>query len=296
MALPNSFQQSGFVHPSNTRQKVKLPKGGYLKPLLIGSDGGSDTGKSEFAFSCPGPIQALCIDRNFSGVFDNPEPPPARAENIGIKVVAVPLEGYATQAEFQTYHNNIKTDFYGMLANTDSLTAVVDGDSDWYEVMTLAMFGKTKQIFPQTRWGDLYVHKRALLARAFDAGKIVVFTNKVQQEYKVVYNEDGSVAMDNDTGQPKKAPTGRMVTQGFKDQDYLYQIWLRHLYEPAGVVKVKVKGVDKEVEKPQRWGIRITKCKHNMSLIGSELWGDECCFRGLVEFAFPDVPLSRWGL
>ena len=300
MLLPNSFKQAGFTIPSDARGKIRLKNGQILKPLLIGTEGMTDTGKTEFALSAPGVIQMIVVDRNYAGVFDNPHPPVTRNPNVFIKAVQVPMQGTVPlpqgykpgmATDYTKYYGALRDSFYTALDNPESQVVVMDGDSDFWELHILAHFGKTTGIFPQTRYAAPYAEKRAQINRAFDSGKIVICTNKVKDEYETVYKEDGKTPEKDEMGNDLRRKTGDKERQGFKDQDYLFQIQLRHLYRPAGVQQMG----KKLVEVSQSWGIRILKCKHDMSLIGTELWGDSCNFRGLVDLIYPDVPASRWG-
>ena len=292
MQIPNSIAAAGFTDPQHTpRSRIKLKNGQILKPLLIGTEGMTDTGKTEFALSTPGFIQMICVDRNFSGVFDNPHPPESRNPNVALKVIAVPMAGQAKIPEYQEYHKNIRESFYTALAEPNSQVVMMDGDSDWWDIHILAHFGKNTQIYPATRYAAPNSEKKAIIARAWDSGKIVYCTNKVTDEYDIVLDDKGQPKKDGVTGEVLRERTGRKRRQGYKEQDYLYDLQLCHLYQPAGIRKMGTK----TFEVPASWGIRILKCKHNMSIIGAELWGEECCFRGLVELCYPDVPLERWG-
>jgi hypothetical protein len=37
------------------------------------------------------------------------------------------------------------------------------------------------------------------------------------------------------------------------------------------------------------------KCKANLRLVGAELWGNDCNFKGLVKLVYPQVSLQEWG-
>lgn len=290
MNLPASFQKSGFVTPAQTRNKVPLGGNLFLKPLLIGTEGMTDCGKTEWALSTPGIIQMLSIDRNFDGVFDNPRPPAGRNPNVGIKVFQPPMAGTAKVPDYQAYHSLIREGCYGALDNKESTVVFVDGDSDWWEVHILAHFGKTTQIYPQTRYAAPYAEKRAIITRMKDSGKIVICSNKVKDQYETVLKADGTPEKDL-MGEDLRRKTGDKERQGFKDQDYLWDMQIRHMFQPA-----QIKTIGKRtVEVPMQWGIQILKCKHDMSMIGAELWGDQCNFRGLVQLVYPEVPLARWG-
>jgi hypothetical protein len=291
MALPQS-NTGGFV-PFNQAalpKKIRLRNGQYLKGLLIGTDGPSDAGKTEFLFSIPGVLKVLSIDRNFQGVVDNPNPPASRNEDAMIKVHTPPLDKTALIPDYQAYHSLIRNDYYSILDDATTTAIGVDGDSDWWEIHQLAHFGKLTGIFPQTRYAAPYSEKRAIIAHAFDSGKIVINTNKCKDEYTPVLDPLGKTQLD-DKGEIKKEKSGRLESQGFKDKDYLYQIWLRHMYKP----KRTETRAGRQVEIPGDYGIQITKCKHNMELMGTELWGSDCNFRGLVELVYPEVDVRRWG-
>jgi hypothetical protein len=291
MPLPLSLAKAGFGDPRQARAKYKLKNGQLLKPLLIGSEGMTDTGKTEFALSIPGIIQMLSVDRNFQGVFDNPNPPAARNPNVAVKVFHVPMSGTAKIPDYQKYYAEVRDSFYGALENPDSQVVFTDGDSDFWELHILAHFGKTTSIYPATRYTAPYAEKRAQIARAWDSGKIVICSNKVKDAYETVYKPDGTPEKDPISGDDLRRKTGGKERQGFKDQDYLWDMQISHMFKEK---HTRVVG-GKTIEVPMQWGLKITKCKHNMSFIGEELWGDDCNFKGLVQLVYPEIPLSRWG-
>lgn len=290
MPLPASFIRDGFVPAIKARNRVHLPNGRLLKPLLIGTEGETNTGKTEFLLSCPGPGIIIAMDRGFDGMLDNPHPPDARREDdFAWKVIQAPLNTTATQNTYIDYFKQFRTEFYKALDNKDAITVAIDGDSDSWELQRLADFGKLANVWPQTKYGDTYAARRAMIARAWDSGKIVIGTNKVRDEYVTVYGPDGLAQKESD-GSDKKVKSGNKQRQGFPDQDYLWQIQLRHLYQPPKVNPVTHKEI------PHKWGLKILKCKPNPELIGLELWGEDCNFAGLVQVVFPNIPMEEWNL
>ena len=287
MNYPASFKKDGYTSPALSRQRIKLPNGKLLKPLLIGTEGMTDTGKTEFALSIPGWGQMLCIDRAFEGLFDNPHPPECRNPKFAVKVIQIPVQAAGTQKDYVKYYLDCRQAFYDALDNQDSTVVVIDGDSDFWELHILAAFGKLTGIFPQTKYGTPYAEKRAMITRAWDSGKIVLCTNKVKDEYKPVFDDKGAAVMEGT--EQKKEKTGEKRRQGFPDQDYLWNIQLRHLYRPTRYNQILKR------EEPRQWGIQILKCKHNPEMVGSELWGSECNFRGLVDLVYPEVDPAEWG-
>lgn len=285
--LPPSFTRDGFVSLTNAVPRRKTPSGRVLKHLLVGIDGESDTGKSEFCLSAPGPGLAVMVDRNFDAMLDNPTPPLSRRPDFGVKVIKFPLQTTVQQAVFLEYFNMFRDWFYKALDNPDATTVIIDGDSDSWELQRLAAFGKLANVWPQTKYSDVYTVRRAMIARAWDSGKIVLATNKLKDEYETVLDADGNPVKDGD--QDKRQKTGRKERQGFPDTNYLWQIQIRTLYKPPTFNTVLKRNT------PGRWGLSIIKCKANTTLVGTELWDGDCNFKGLVQTCYPNIPLEDWG-
>ena len=287
MPLPASFLKDGFQPASEIRKRRFLP--GLKRPgIMIGTEGQTNTGKTEFGLSAPGPGIALCVDRGFDGVLDNPNPPKSRNADFAFDVTAAPLATQTNQNTYLEYWRAFYERYKKALENLDSKTVLLDGDSDSWELQRLATFGKLTQI-PPIMYTDVNAARRAMIARAWDSGKIIIATNKIKDEYVDKTDAKGDTVMGND-GKPTRVKSGNFVRQGFEDQDYLWQIQLRHLYRASGVNKVTGKEI------PQSWGIRILKCKPNPPLQGIELWGSDCNFASLVQVVYPHVELSEWGL
>lgn len=257
MTIPQSFIRDGFVLPNQLRK-------GKFKRLLIGTDGWSDTGKTEFAISAPGPGLVLCLDRGQEACLDNPNPPKTRRDDFAFKVIKVPLATTTKIHDYQEHWRSFYAAYIEATENPDARTIVLDGDSDSWELQRLAAFGKLTQI-PAIFYTEVNAARKAMIARAFDSGKIVIMTNKLKEGY--------------DTVDDKQVKNGKELRQGFHDQDYLYQLQLRHFYDK-----------DKA-----EWGVRITKCKVDMGLVGFELRGEDCNFKSLVQVVYPNVPIEDWG-
>lgn len=269
MPLPLSMQQAGLLTPKQMRPK--------LRRLMIGTDGISDTGKTEFANTAPGPIANLSLDRGHEGVLMNPKSILNRRDDVGFFVVPVPLAGTLEQKDYVKYWQTFYVQYAKLLALPELRTLVLDGDSDGWELQRLAEFGRLTKV-PSILYDNVNAARRAMIARAFDSGKIVIATNKVKKAYADKINPTTGLAEMNNNGQVVREWTGDYERQGFGDQDYLWQIQLRHFKTPEG-----------------QFGIRILKCKPDPDLMGMELTGPDCTFAGLVQAVFPDVPLEEWG-
>lgn len=273
MPLPASFKTDGFLDPETARRG-----GRKFKRLMIGMDGPPDSGKTEFMLSAPGPGIVCCLDRGFDAVFDNPNPPKTRRGDFAFKVVQAPLATAATQEMFVAYWKEFYEIYRKGLANADCRTFGLDGDTDSWELQRLAEFGRLSKV-PQNLYDNVNAARRAMYARAFDSGKIVIATNRTRKSYSPAKNPDGTPKLNPNTGAEVREWDGGYERQGFGDQDFLWNIQLR-------MMKNEEKGV---------WGLKIMKCKADPSLVGIPLWGDDCNFQSLVQVVYPHIPLSEWG-
>lgn len=267
MALPSSFAQDGFTNPPKAK----------FKRLMIGSDGPSNSGKSEFAHSAPGPGIFICIDRGLDAMLDNPSPPKTRRPDFVYKTIKIPMAEGASHDDYKAGWALFRDSCYKAANNPDCRTLVIDGDSDSWELQRLAAFGKLTQI-PSILYTGVNASRRLFISRLHDSGKIVIATNKVKKEYKPAWNPDGTPTL-KDGKQTREWDGKSWERQGFEDQDYLWQIQLRHIYD----------------EEKKRWGALILKCKANPEIQGEMLWGEECNMEYLVQVAYPNVPLKEWG-
>lgn len=285
MPIPRSILSQGFVTPEQARRKV----GAKFRRLMIASEGRSDTGKTEFALTCPGPGINICLDRGFDALLDNPNPPESRRDDFAFDVIMAPTATQATQDVYVEHWRAFRTRVYTAIALPDVRTVIIDGDSDSWELQRLAEHGKTHGVYPQTKMTDVKAARRGFYNKLWDSGKIIVATNKMTDEWVNTLDNQGNPVLEN--GEPKRHSTGKFVAQGFPDQEYLWSIRLRHLYEPPGISRVTKRPT------AARWGIRITKCKANPSEhVGTELWGADCNFETLVAVVYPHIPPAEWGL
>lgn len=268
--LPASFAAQGFLPPQQA-----IRGGRKFRGLMIGIDGPTDTGKTEFALSAPGPGVGILLDRG-TDLFNNPEPPPTRQANWGFKVCRVPKGTTLAESKRMEYWNAFKEPLYTAVDNEEVRTVLIDGDSDSWELQRLAEFGKLTQV-PPILYTSVNSARRQLYAKLYDSGKIIIATNKIKKLYADKKDALGNPVI-GDNGNPVREWNGEFERQGFPDQDYLWSIQLRSMYD---------------IEK--KWGVRITKCKASRSLEGFELWGSDCHFSALVETVYPEIPLSEWG-
>lgn len=287
--LPRSMTDRGFVPATQARLRGANPK---FRGLMLATEGRSDTGKTEFLLSAPGPGVVLCCDRGFDAVFDNQTPPPSRRDDFGFKTLKIPkATDFQTAAGYQPYYQEFYKSSMDMIAIPEVRTACIDGDNFSWDLQRLAEWGRLQGIYPQTKYADPTAARMSFYWSLYDSGKIIIATNMVQSEWRNVMGADGLPVIDPSSKENKRELTGDDVAKGFRDQEYLWQARIRHLYKPARMVRIGTM----TQHLPQEWGLRIMKCKANRGLVGEELWGDDCNFLGLVTLIYPHVDPKEWG-
>lgn len=286
---PASFTRDGFVDYKTARRSRFLP--GLKRPgVMIQSQGQTDSGKSEFMFSMPGPAVCHAVDPHYDALADNPNPPPSRRlDEWFIKEYKAPtsaMQGINFLATWQEYVDS----FYKSLSNTDAMTVAVDGDAYTWNWQRMAFLGKLQGVM-SLQYVEVNAARIALLTRAFQCGKHIIFTNTVTPEYVDELDAMGKPVKD-EKGRNKRVKSGEFEKQGFDGGDYLFDIRIQHMVKDAREVEVK----GRTVSLPREWGIKILKAKANPAMVGEELWGDLCNFESLMALLYPDVESQEWGL
>lgn len=258
--IPASLLKAGYLTADAVRKQRRV---------LIGTDGPPDSGKTEFALSAPGPGMCICLDRGLDGVLHNPHPPKTRNPDFVFKIIKVPKVNLASKEIAMEYWKEFKKELYGALDNVDARTIILDGDSDSWELQRFAEFGRIAKV-PGHLYDGVNSVRRGIIARAYDAQKVVIATNRVRKTF----------IQDPNKTEDARIWNGQYDRQGFSDQDYLWAIQLRHFYD----------------EEKAEFGVRIMKCKPDKDLVGLELRGEECNFATLIQTVYPAIPLKEWGL
>lgn len=270
---------------------AKKPK---FKRLVIATQGGDNVGKTEFILSMPGPGICTCVDRGYEGTIENPSPPEER--NNRVLIIPYNLahnKEKNDQEEYKTDWKAFKAHCFACLDNDDSISSAIDGGSDAYELLRLAVHGRLEKV-PSMAYADSDALWKAFLSRHYESGKNVIITHKMKDEYVS--------KLDPITKKPigdEKIKSGVRIRQGHRDHEYLYTIQLEHLFEEAvrEEITVGVRAGKFKTITPMRWGIKLLRCKMNRALEGTTLWSDkgDCNFQGLIKLIYPGRSLSEWG-
>lgn len=312
--IPKSFETAGFYKPNQPKKRRRL---------MIGTEGVTDSGKTEFLLSAPGPGIIIAVDPTYEAALDNPKPPSSRRGNHIFYDIKIPMSQMGTgslgpalhgkykdlQEMAKDYWNEFRNKVYEACAIEDALTVSIDGDSDTWNLQKLVDFGRIELILPRST-GPMKDTRRVFIYKMFHTGKNIVATNKLKAKYVPVLDENGNTKRDKDGEIVKEPSPTEVERQGYPAdlQDYLWQFQIRHLIKKPEIIRPETRriatiGINKGKEivtpavvSPAQWGLRILKCKHNVDFEGAELWGDQCNYGGLVALTFPNSDPSEWGL
>lgn len=284
---------------------VNSMRKGKFRRLMLGTDGLTNSGKTEFLLSAPGPKVIVPIDCSYDSALDNPYPPASRKlDNAFIDdiTVAPNMAQVATPEQYAAHFKRIRDRVYDLCASPDIRAVCIDGDSDFYELQLLAEFGRLSQIHPMS-YQVVDGMRRWITNRWWQSGKIIIGTNKLKDKYEDTLDADGNILKDDRGKTIQHRVAGEYKRQGFRDQTYLWQIQIRHLYKPGEPIDLStLKPIDRlkavrsgDTKTLPQWGLKIMKCKSNTRLENDELWGKQACFAGLVQYIYPQINLSEWG-
>lgn len=265
----------GFVPPALI---IKSPDRPFHR-LMLSLEGMQGTGKSEFANSAPGPGAHIVLDRAIDSILDNPNPPPTRSPNFLYKVCKVPKPQSGTQATYLAYWKEFKSTLYAAIGADDCRTVVIDGDPDSWEMQRLAEWGRVSKV-PPLLYDGVNAARRALYARCYDSGKIIIATSRVKQVWKDKFDPiTGLPVMKDDGSGPAREAVDEFYKEGFKDAGHVWTIRLLCMHN----------------KEKQQFGVRVVECKVNKPMEGLEFWGDECNFATVVSYVYPQYTLAEWG-
>ena len=257
-----------------------LPK---RRRLMIGTEGPSESGKTRFMLTCPGPVVILAVDRGVEGCLevnndrDDVAVIPFMVPRASVTDVTKSMQDL-NNTEYVNAWRDLRSKYYQALDNVDARTVCLDGDTDSWELQRLAAFGKLKSV-PSLMYADVYMARKSLISHAYDSGKVVVHSHMVREGWRDQTDANGEPIKD-DSGKTLRERSGEYERQGYDDTEYLWHVQLRH------VIEFKDDG--------PHWGITILDCKQKMELVGTTLWDEQCNFAGLVELMYPDVSAEEW--
>jgi len=249
----------------------RAPAKEMLPYLSICSEGKERQGKTHFAYSAPGPIGAIVLDRNNENVAIK-----AQREGRDIRIAdftqgkwVAPLVG-KPNANFHIERWKAIHDACLMLANDKQIRSIViDTGTQLYEDIRMAMLGKLVQVMPH-QYGPVNDAMRSLIQTLNTSGKHIIITHKIDKEYK------------NDKWDGKS-----YERKGWKDMSFQCQMALRHECE-----MLREQQDDGSVNVRPQFLTRIIDCNQNPMLKGMELLDDNSTFLEVALLVYPEADPS----
>ena len=210
------------VIATTARAASPSPNGGAVKfvrrdtasvnrRMIISVCGEEKAGKNYFSFTFPSPIYVHSFDIGLEGTIDQFV---AKKE---IYVAEYELEvqpGMAEPREVAEAASALWSNFVGnykdSLASAKRGTVVIDTDSEVYELLRLARFGKLSQILPHN-YAPVNAEFRDVVRSAYDHQCNLFLIGRMADEW-----------INDNNGKGNK--TGNRVRRGFSDLPYLTQI------------------------------------------------------------------------
>lgn len=279
---------------------AQRPVKSRFKRMMITLQGEPNTGKTEFILSAPGPGVNFCIDPGYEACELNPNPPDTRNKLITnypwrlLPNLGVPGSPEAAQAEYANSWGLFYNAYFAMLEHPDVITGALDGGTEQWEAVRLALWGKIDQIM-QLNYTQAYGLIKAFSWRQCESGKNVIQTYKLKEKYVDKLDAFGAPVMDK-TGKKERIASGVSERDGYLNTKYLWSVQLETIYEEGRTFVIPLGKNKGQVKKtPGRFGLKILECKYVKEMTGTILWGSDCNFAGLIKAIFPKDNLADWG-
>ena len=179
--------------------------------MIVSACGEEKSGKNYFSFTFPEPIYVHSFDEGLEGTIEQ------FIDKKEIHVAKYDLEvqpGKASPQEVAESADKLWNEFvvnykYSLAAAGDG-TVVIDTDTELYELLRLARFGKLTQVMPH-HYGPVNAEFRDIVRGAYDVRCNLFLIGRLGDEW-----------MNDAAGKGNK--TGARIRKGFGDLPYLTQI------------------------------------------------------------------------
>lgn len=265
--------------PASFKAKaIQLPKRSPRRWLLVGVQGETGTGKSEFVLSAPDPLFVLNYDNGLRLLIDK------HLESGWDKVVGVhtvSLSPAINQARDMEKLKEAQDKFLAAAQDPDVRSLAIDQGAQLWEHVRRAVHGKLTQVPP-----IMYAASNATFKWFVDTAdhfhKNLIITWPMTDEYVLTkrYNKQRRGYEE------VEAKSGRRVRRGKGDAEEMVELHIQ-LTKDVNVREV-----------PDKFSLTILKCRHNTTLEGEELPGmifpDCLTFTGLMQYVFPQSKPGEW--
>lgn len=271
MAIASTGTTSGYM-PANIGGFQLNPNPNRRRRMIVSIGGWDKCGKTHIALTAPGPIAYANFDTGLEGVINKFRAAGKKVYTSDYRVV-VPAG-----ADAQTVANKagevwtrLNSDMRAAWASPLIRSTVIDTESETWELMRLAAFGKLTQVMPH-HYGPVNGAYRNFLNEVYDSDKNLILLGRMKEEW------DSKVGAN---GKEISFKTGRHERVGFKDVQYLVQVNCMARYDP-----MQAEG--------NRFTLEIINCRQNSGLAGTILPESMCNFKDLAMLVYPDSTEQEW--
>ncbi len=216
--------------------------------LIIRIGGLEKDGKTHFALTAPDPIGILDLDRGLEGV----------AEKFAAAGTEIYMKNYRkmpvrSHDDHVARWDAVEADYYTLLIDPAIRSILWDTDTEAWEMIRMAYFGKLTQI-KSHHYGEVNSAFRKLIDAAFDSNKNLILISRYKKQY-VKKNPASDDSVWN----------GKYDAAGFTELPSIVQ---------ANLKAKLVWGEDGE----QVPTITVVNCRQNMQMNSEVFEGEQACF------------------
>jgi hypothetical protein len=241
--------------------------------MVMSLAGLDKSGKTHQGLSAPGPSAYVNHDTGLEGVIEKFTKDGKTVYSKDYRVV-IPPEAAGDVVRVAGIANDVwgglKSDLRAAWKSTVIRTAIVDTESETWQLVRLARFGKLTQVMPH-HYGPVNAEYTNFWNEVYDTDKNLILLGRLKEEY------ENTIVNGKEIG--KK--TGRLERVGYKDIPYLVQINAIARFNPAN-------------PPGDRFSIEIVNCRQNSEVAGMVLPEALCSFQTLAMTVFPDSNPSDW--
>lgn len=241
------------------------------KRLVISVAGLDKSGKTNLALTAPGPMAYANFDTGLEGVIHKFEGT-KRIYREDYRVIVPPRQsveqvaGIANEV-WERYKSDVRMAHKSPLIRT----IVIDTESETWELIRLARFGKLTQVMPH-HYGPVNAEYRNFLNEVYDTDKNLVILGRLKDEWENTVNAQGK-----EVGHK----TGRLERVGMKDIPYIVQLNAIAHFDPM-------------TTPGDQFSLEIINCRQNSEMCGTVLPQSMCTFQSLAGMVYPNSQETDW--
>jgi hypothetical protein len=212
-------QSAPVIHRSNGNSPHKSTfvraEKALTRRIIISLTGEEKSGKNHTSFTAPSPLFVHSFDVGLDGVVQKFQ----NEKEIYVADYELSIQpGEASAGEVAEAADKVWQQFVANyrdgLASCGNGTTVIDTDTELYELLRLARFGKLTQIMPH-HYGPVNAELRDVIRESYDHDANVFFLSKKTDIWESYIGSDGK---------EKGRKTGLKGRKGFGDLPFLVQV------------------------------------------------------------------------